>query len=128
MTSNGRFVSHAENRLSALDSDVVPADLEMTIEQRITDGDDVVERYSVTLANGAATVSDGPADQPDVVITQDVETAAALRAGTAHAQGAFLTGRLSIDGDMDALLTNASALQAVLRALPGASTNGAADA
>lgn len=128
MTSNGRFVSHAENRLGALDSNAVPKDLEMTIEQRITDGDDVVERYSVTLANGTATVSDGPADRPDVVITQDVETAAALRAGTMHAQGAFLTGRLSIDGDMDALLTNASALQAVLRALPGTASNGVADA
>ncbi len=117
MTSNGSFVSHTETRLSELADDAIPSDLAMTIEQRITDGDEIVERYWVTLANGTATVSADGSAQPDVVITQDVETAAALRAGTAHAQGAFLTGRLSIDGDIEALLTNASALEAVLRAL-----------
>ena len=52
-----------------------------------------------------------------MVISQDVETAMALKSGAVQAQTAYLTGRLTIDGNVDKLLAHGPALQAIVAAL-----------
>lgn len=109
------FATHAANTLSTLATDAVPPDVHLTIEQRIVDGDRMIDQFHVRFANGTVEVTPGPAAEPDLTIQQDVETARALRAGEIHAQRAFLTGRLSIDGDIDSLLTHGELLADLLR-------------
>lgn len=109
------FATHAAKELSALTTDAVPPGVDLTIEQRIIDGDHVIDHFHVRFADGTSSVTEGPAADPDVTIEQDVETARALRAGEIHAQRAFLTGRLSIDGDIDLLLKHGPLLTELLR-------------
>lgn len=109
------FAKHAAEALAPLATEAVPPDVDLTIEQRILDGDQVVDQFHVHIANGTLEVTEGPAPRPDVTIEQDVQTARALRAGEIHAQRAFLTGRLSIDGDIDVLLNHGALLTKLLR-------------
>lgn len=108
------FADHTSRRLDEIRPGSVPSDVELIIEQQVTDGDMVVDRFHIWITNGGATVVAGAAAQPHVTIRQDIETARALRAGEIHAQRAFLTGRLSIDGDMDRLLAHGPLLSALL--------------
>jgi len=117
MTSETHFVEHTRQRLAAIDEAALPEDLSLVIEQRITDGAVTKECFHVSLDSGVMTVTDGPATNADIVISQDEETARGIRAGNTHAQTAFLTGRLTIDGDVDALLQNAAVLQQLLGAI-----------
>ncbi len=98
------FGEHAIATLKGIDASQIPADATFVLEQRITSEDGTVETYHVVVADNTVDVQLGSASSPDIVMTQDADTAAALRAGETHAQGAFLAGRLSIDGDMNRLL------------------------
>lgn len=109
------FAKHTGEAIAALDETAFADDVELTIEQQINDGDELVEQFHVRLHAGTATVVTGAAPAPDITIRQDLETARALRLGEIHAQRAFLTGRLSIDGDIDKLLTHGALLASLLR-------------
>lgn len=109
------YASHAAALISRLDDAAVPVDANFTIEQQITDGDTVVEQFHVRLIEGQAMVAEGPADAADIIIRQDQATAESLRSGEIHAQRAFLTGQLHIDGDIDKLLANGELLTKLLR-------------
>ena len=86
----------------------------LTIEQRIVDDGECVACYHLVLADGSALVHDGPASHPDVTIEQDSHTATALRSGGLHAQTAFLTGRLTITGDVRKLTEHGPLLAELL--------------
>ena len=109
------FAEHTSAAIAALDETALPRDVELTIEQQINDGEKLIDQFHVRLHAGTATVVTGAAPNPDVTIRQDVETARALRLGEIHAQRAFLTGRLSIDGDIDKLLRHGDLLSSLLR-------------
>lgn len=109
------YASHTAKMLATLDAAAVPTDVQLTIEQQVTSGDVVIDHFHVRLADGTATISDGPAASADVIIRQDEATARALRSGEIHAQRAFLTGRLFIDGDIDKLLAHGELLSSLLR-------------
>lgn len=109
------YAAHTADILARLGPSAVPADADLTIEQQVTDDDEVVDHYHVRITNGSARVVEGPAPSPDITITQDADTARALRSGEIHAQRAFLTGKLSINGDIDKLLANGPLLTSLLR-------------
>lgn len=109
------FAEHTTRRMTSLESGAIPPDVEFVVEQQVTDGDVVIDHFHVHFSGGRAVVVLGAAPKADVVLRQDVETARALQAGKIHAQRAFLTGRLSIDGDMDALLAHGPLLSSLLR-------------
>ena len=92
------------------------AGVSFTIEQRILDGSDLEACYHLVLADRSAQVHDGPAVDADVTIEQDATTARALRSGELHAQNAFLTGRLTITGDVRKLIEHGSLLGDLLSA------------
>lgn len=108
MTNNYR--QRATEAAEALAGDPRLDDVALVLEQRITDAETTIAHYHLRLGDGAVTVVDGPAENPDVVITQDRTTADSIRSGEAHAHRAFLTGRLRIDGDVDALLEHGELL------------------
>lgn len=116
MSEPSRFADHATQALRALEADTIPPDLQLTIEQRILDDNEIVDRYVVTLSNGTASVATGDT-QADVVISQDVQTAQAIQSGSTHAQTAYLTGRLTIDGDVEKLLTYGPQLKSLVVAM-----------
>ena len=116
MSEPSRFADHASQALRSIDANTISSDLQLTIEQRILDGDEIVDRYSVTLANGQASIARDDVDA-DIVISQDAATAQAIQAGETHAQTAYLTGRLTIDGDVDKLLAHGPALQSIVSAM-----------
>ena len=92
------------DRLRSLDVDPT---LDLVIEASIVDGDHGDERAEVwhlIVAAGQVTLHDGVHDEPDVRLTADVATIAAIVDGRAAAARAFLDGRLRVEGDLTALL------------------------
>ena len=83
-----------------------PADLDLTIEQQIVDG----ESWTIRIGAGAAELQRGGSDAADVRIITDAATAAGIRNGTMSAQRAFLDGQLRIGGDVAALIEHREAL------------------
>ena len=102
--------------MELVDDEAIPGDLDLVIEQRIVEEDSVVEQYWVVFRDGAASVSAEALD-PDIVISQDPETAHAIQAGSSNAQTAYLTGRLTIDGNVDKLLRVGPGLQSIVSVL-----------
>ena len=116
MPENSPFADHTAQTLRSIDAGTIPADLDLTIEQRILDGEQTIDSYVVTLRNGEAVI-EPVAQSVDVVISQDLDTAKAIQAGHTNAQTAYLTGKLTVDGDVDKLLASGPALQSVVKAI-----------
>ncbi len=112
-----QFADHATDALREVDANAIPDELDLTIEQRILDGDDVADRYVVIFSGGTVRVGPTEDTTADIVISQDVETARAIQSGTTNAQSAYLTGRLTIDGDVDKLLSCGASLQTIVAAM-----------
>jgi putative sterol carrier protein len=55
----------------------------------------------------------GAADEPDVVLSTDLETAIALARGDITAQSVLASGRLHVSGELDSLARHSAALAAV---------------
>ncbi len=64
----------------------------------------------MSVGEGRAAVAAGPAAEPDLILTSDYPTAAAVAAGTLAAETALAEGRIRVKGDLSQL----SARQAVL--------------
>lgn len=108
------YATQTAKAIEAMDTSHIGEDVNFTLEQVITEDGSVVGHYHLVLTDGTASVHPGEGDHSDIVIRQDAETARAIRAGELHAQGAFLTGRLSVDGDIDKLLQHGPLLSSVL--------------
>lgn len=89
------------------------ADLELSVEQRVTGtprGDIV---FHVVLDHGASTFGSGPLDDPDVVFTQSYDVAAQIGRKDLSAQAAFMVGRIKVSGRIDRLHAAAAGLDKV---------------
>lgn len=69
--------------------------------------------WYIVVADGRASVGAGRHDAPDIVLSQDRATAAAIAAGDLSAQQAFIDGRLRVRGGFDRLVRASSALAAL---------------
>lgn len=116
MTTND-YAEHVAASLTALAGDERLGELDLVMEQRIVDGDEMVACYHLRFDGGPPRVVDGAADAADVVLTLDRETAETLRRGDSHAHRAFLTGRLRLEGDIDTLLSHGDALAGLVATL-----------
>ena len=108
------FADHSAASIERLGSAADLDGVDLTIEQHVTDvdGDEV---WHLRITDGTITSVPGPADRADVTLRQDAATARALRDGELHAQHAFLTGRLVIDGDIAKLLEHGDLLAGLLK-------------
>lgn len=90
---------------------VVPGGVQLTIQQIVTDGDEV--RYHLVLDDGRLRVYPGEAEAADVTLLQTREVAAALSRGELNAQQALEAGRLKLRGDIGHLARQGKALTAM---------------
>lgn len=88
------------------------AEMDLILEQHVTDGDDEIA-YHIVFDRGSVSIAAGPADSPTVRFRQDRATAEAIALGELSAQRAFMSGRLRIGGDVQALVENSQALAAL---------------
>lgn len=85
-------------------------DVDVVVQQVVTGGPDGDVTYHVHLDRGAVHVRPGPADDPAVTFIQSWETAGAIARGELSAQGAFMTGRIRVRGDLAQLVAHSELL------------------
>ncbi len=90
-------------------------DVSLVIEQTV-DGPTPL-RWHVAISNGSASTVLGPADDPDITLTTDRETATGIATGSTSAQRAFLEGKLRISGRINSLIQARSVLEDISDAL-----------
>ncbi len=74
------------------------------VTQVVSDGPEGDVTYHLQVADGEARFGAGVADPEDVRMHQDWDTAVAVATGELNAQEAFVTGRISVVGDHQAIL------------------------
>jgi putative sterol carrier protein len=92
----------------AIDSDaalaVATKDVQLTVQQVVTGGPDGDAAYRVEIDDGTVRIVSGEADDATVTFMQNWETATAIGRGELSAQGAFMTGRIRVCGDLPKLV------------------------
>ena len=83
---------------ASLASSVFPPEVRLVV-QHVVDGDS----YHVIVAGGSARVVAGRATDPTVTFTEDRATATEIAQGRLSAQRAFMSGRVTVRGDLPAL-------------------------
>ena len=74
------------------------------VTQVVTDGPEGDVTYHLQVGDGDAAFGAGVADPEDVRLEQDWATAVAVATGELNAQEAFITGRIRLFGDQQALM------------------------
>jgi len=74
------------------------------VTQVVTDTPEGEVTYHLSIGDGQAMFDAGPADPEDVRMQQDWDTAVAVATGELNAQEAFVTGRILLFGDREALM------------------------
>jgi alkyl sulfatase BDS1-like metallo-beta-lactamase superfamily hydrolase len=82
----------------------------LVLQQVVTGGPAGDIRYVVRIEDGTVTVASGEAPDADVTVAEDHETAVALHRGELRAAHAFMTGRIRVSGNTQALLGAQAAL------------------
>ncbi len=76
----------------------------LVVQQHVAGGPDGDVAYHVTGDGPSVSVRAGVASEPTVTLTQDYATAAAVARGELSAQGAFMSGRIRVRGDLPRLV------------------------
>ena len=79
-------------------------DVQLTVQQVVTGGPDGDAAYHVAIDDGTVRVVTGEASNATVTFIQNWDTAAAISRGELSAQGAFMTGRIRVRGDLPKLV------------------------
>jgi putative sterol carrier protein len=74
------------------------------VTQVVTAGPEGDVTYHLQVGDGSASFGAGPADPEHVKMEQDWATAVAVATGELNAQEAFVTGRIRLWGDQQALM------------------------
>lgn len=74
------------------------------VTQVVTGGPEGDVTYHLQVGDGQAGFGAGPADPEDVRMQQDWSTAVAVATGAMNAQEAFITGKILLFGDQQALM------------------------
>lgn len=74
------------------------------VTQVVEDAPEGDVTYHLQVADGVAAFGAGPADPEDVKMQQSYETAIAVATGELNAQEAFVTGKILLFGDREALM------------------------
>ena len=103
-------------------SEEVPAlgdDTRLVIQQVVAGAPEGDVRYAVRIEDGSLAVVPGEATDADVTVREDYDTAVALHRGELRAPVAFMTGRVRVSGDLQALHRAQPALQRLDRVFAG---------
>ena len=113
------FYIHAASVIAARQESLIPEDVDFTLEQQVAEDGRLVGHYHLHIHAGHIAVMPGPPVTADITLRQDAATARSLQDGSMHAQGASLTGKLSIDGDINKLLEHGPLLADLLGTTAG---------
>ena len=91
----------------------VAADEDVTVQQVVEGDDGEPVRWALQVGEGRVAVAAGAVADPDVTLTTDRSTAAAVARGHLAVTDAFMAGRLRIAGDLRALLRAGGVLGAL---------------
>lgn len=80
------------------------SDVELSVQFVVTDSPDGDVDYSLVIRDGAAALSRGTSNNPDVTVTNTYDTAAGISKGELNTQMAFMTGKLKVAGNMASLM------------------------
>ena len=97
-----RELSHEVGESEALRE--LAAEHTIGVTQVVTDGPEGDVTYHLQVGDGAASFGAGPAEPEDVKMQQDWATAVAVATGEMNAQEAFITGKILLFGDQQALM------------------------
>ena len=86
------------------------AEISLVVEQQITRPDGPATVYRVVFDRGSNRVEAGTGEATDVRFTQDIATATAIARGELSAQRAFMTGELTVGGNLTTLVDHRAAL------------------
>ncbi|MEJ5256483.1 MAG: SCP2 sterol-binding domain-containing protein [Acidimicrobiales bacterium] len=93
--------------------EVIDPEIDLVLEQIVTDDGGPEIAYHLIIGDGRIQVGRGRASSPTVTFITDRETAARVNRGLESAQTAFMTGRLRVSGDIQALLTHQQQIAAL---------------
>jgi putative sterol carrier protein len=93
------------------------ADVELVLEQTVTDGPDGTVRWRVVVDHGDVRLETGPAPDADLHFTTTYRVASAIAQGDMAAPQAFVAGDLAVTGDLALLSGQLRALGALDDAL-----------
>jgi putative sterol carrier protein len=79
-------------------------DVRISVQQVVTGGPDGDAAYHVVIDDGTVRVVKGEAGDATVTFVQDWQTASAIGRGELSAQGAFMSGRIRVRGDLPKLV------------------------
>jgi hypothetical protein len=99
----------ARSRPPGDDDDDPLTGVSVTVEQVVTDG----PRWRLVVEDGRCSVVTGSGGDPDIRLTSDRATAAAIASGGRSALEAFTVGDLVLGGDVRSLLEHREALEAL---------------
>lgn len=114
MTEPGdpEWIEERRRRVATL---TVDPDLRLVIEQIVVGtAGEPERRWHIVITDGSVDVVAGPHPEPDVTLTTDPTTAAAIADGRTSSPREFLDGRLRIGGDVANLLDAREALVALM--------------
>lgn len=80
------------------------ANADLTLQFHISDTPDGEKEYYLSAHQGTADVALGAADDPDVNVGQNYETAVAIAKGELNTQTAFMTGKIKVTGNLAKLM------------------------
>ncbi len=100
------------NRAAAEDQELAEAarDVHLTLKQVVSRPGQDEASYTLRIDGGRVEVAPGEAGTPDVTLTEDYATAAALARGELTAQAALLAGLVRVKGDTEALARGQQAM------------------
>ena len=93
------------------------ANTQLALQFVVTDGPDGESRYYVEVRDGAAAMASGDLADAEVTITSTFDTAVAISKGELNTQMAFVTGKITVGGNMAQLMMNATVLGEFANAL-----------
>ncbi len=82
------------------------AEHRVAVTQIVTDTPEGDVAFHLRVADGSAAFGAGPADDEDIRMQQDWDTAVAVATGELNAQEAFVTGRILLTGDRELLMSS----------------------
>jgi putative sterol carrier protein len=100
------------NQAAALDPELadIAKDVHLTLKQVVTRPGREEATYTLRIDGGRVEVAPGEAGTPDVTLSEDYATAAALAQGELTAQAALLSGLILVRGNTDALARGQQAM------------------
>ncbi len=91
--------------------------VDLSVQFDVSGTDDGDISYSLNVADGSVSTSQGPDEDPDVTVASDYETSKAISKGELNVQMAFMTGKIKVGGNMAKIMMHQGVINEYARVL-----------